>query len=228
MNDYSFEFGGTRLVARPAGTLYWPAMRLLCVADLHLGKAERMARRGGTMLPPYEAEDTLDRLAAEIDATEPAHVVALGDSFDDTRAAAALPEAVRDRIATLAAARDWTWITGNHDPSTCGQPGDSAAERTCPPLTFRHIAVPGTMGEVSGHYHPKARLALGGGSVARRCFLIDRTRIVLPAFGTYTGGLETTAPELCALMEADAVAVLTGRRALPVPMPRGGGVRRSA
>jgi uncharacterized protein (TIGR00369 family) len=71
-------------------------------------------------------------------------------------------------------------------------------------------------GEVSGHYHPKARLA----GQARPCFLVDDARVILPAYGTYTGGLNCSDPTLAGLMAPGARAVLTGRVARAVPMPQ--------
>ena len=217
---YEFGLAGTRLVARAAGTLWWGEAGLLCVSDLHLGKSERIARRGGTLLPPYETADTLARLDAEIATLAPATVICLGDSFDDLLAAE-LPEADALWLARLMAGRRWIWIAGNHDPGPVGLGGAHLAEWREGPLTFRHIALPGAEpGEVSGHYHPKARITAQGQSLSRPCFLIDGLRAILPAFGTYTGGLATTDPALDGLMGPGAVAVLTGNRAICLPMPR--------
>ncbi|WP_138465439.1 ligase-associated DNA damage response endonuclease PdeM [Poseidonocella sp. HB161398] len=230
MTAHRFDLAGAPLEARPAGTLHWPAERLLCVSDLHLGKAERIARRGGAMLPPYETLDTLHRLSAEIAATDPAVVVALGDSFDDLAAAGHLPGEARGLLMAMAAGRRWIWIEGNHDAGPVDLPGSHLAELALGPLLFRHIARPGAApGEISGHYHPKARL----GGQRRSCFLIDAARAILPAFGTYTGGLDCLDPAFAPLMGPGALAVLTGRRALPVPLQRqdarspGRGSRRS-
>jgi len=217
---HPFTLCGARLRALPSGALHWPEAGVLAVADLHLGKAERMARRGGALLPPYETQDTLLRLQTDIEATAPARVICLGDSFDDAAAAEALPEAAVLWLARLMAGRLWDWIAGNHDPGPLALGGSHRGELALGPLMFRHIAVPGATGEVSGHYHPKARLALGGARVARPCFLIDAARVILPAYGTYTGGLATEAAALSGLMAEGAVAVLTGARAQPLPMPR--------
>ena len=108
---------GAELHARPSGALWWPALGLLAVGDLHLGRAQRGALFGGAPLPPYDAAETLDRLEAEIAALDPAHVASLGDGFDDRGAAGRLDEGARDRLAALAEGRDWTWVTGNHDPA---------------------------------------------------------------------------------------------------------------
>lgn len=219
MNDHGFDFCGTRLIARAAGTLWWPAAGLLVVSDLHLGKAERWARRRRTMLPPFETAETLARLEAELATTGARRVLLLGDSFDDRRAAAALDADALARLVGLTAGREWLWVEGNHDPGPLDLPDRHLAEHREGPLVFRHIATDAA-GEISGHYHPKVRLALKGASISRPCFLIDGRRVVMPAFGTYTGGLCTTAPEISALMDAEAVAVLTGPSARAVPMPR--------
>ncbi|NKX44180.1 ligase-associated DNA damage response endonuclease PdeM [Roseicyclus persicicus] len=220
MNALPFPFRGETLHALPSGGLHWPARRLLCVADLHLGKSDRMARRGGPMLPPYESLDTLDRLADDIAATGPSEVVCLGDSFDDLAAGRDLAGPVRARIAALMAGRRWIWVLGNHDPGPVDLGGTHLAEYRAGPLVFRHIAEPGAAGEVSGHYHPKARVTLRGRSLSRRCLLVDSARLILPAYGTYTGGLSCDRPELATLMEAGAEAILLGPQPVRLPMPR--------
>ncbi len=213
-----FSLAGATLTARPSGALWLAAERLLVVADLHLGKAERLARRGGGLLPPYETAETLARLAAEIDALAPAMVLCLGDSFDDGRAAAALEETARERLAALAAGRRWVWAAGNHDPAPLGLPGTHALEWRAGPLVFRHIAAPAAPpGEVSGHYHPKAVLAARGRRVRRRCFLADARRAILPAFGAYAGGLDATDPAFDALLGREARAFLIGAKVVAAP-----------
>ncbi|NIZ08956.1 ligase-associated DNA damage response endonuclease PdeM [Pseudooceanicola sp. HF7] len=216
MNGYDFSLSGARLTARASGTLWWAAEGLLCLSDMHLGKAERMARRGGAALPPYEIRDTLTRLEAEIEALSPATVLCLGDSFDDLAAADALSQAELDWLARLQAGRRWIWLEGNHDPGPIALGGTHLGELALGPLTFRHIAEPGAQGEISGHYHPKAGLR----GAARPCFLLDDSRLILPAFGTYTGGLRSRDPVLAGLMQANARAILTGRRTQVLPMPR--------
>ena len=122
-------------------------------------------------------------------------------------------------IARLQAGRDWTWIEGNHDPGPVGLGGTHRAQMTLGPLTFRHIASDASA-EVSGHYHPKARLSLRGRMLSRPCFLLDDARLILPAFGAYTGGLRCDGPELSALMAPGAQAILTGPTPCAIPMPR--------
>lgn len=205
---------------RPSGALYLAAARTLVVSDLHLGKAERIARRAGTLLPPYDTRETLDRLADEIAQTAPEQVICLGDSFDDLQAAHSLSDEATARISTLQAGRDWIWIEGNHDAGPVALGGQHRAQCRVANLVFRHIATPGEGGEISGHYHPKARIKLRGRSLSRACFVFDTQRMILPAFGAYTGGLWTHDPALSALFDAEAQIVLTGRTPVRLPMPR--------
>jgi hypothetical protein len=213
---HPLTLGPATLHALPSGALHWPAQGLLVVSDLHLGKAARLARRGGALLPPYETRATLEKLDADIARTAPGQVICLGDSFDDLAAGAELDEADTIWLSRLMAGRNWTWIEGNHDPGPLSLGGTHRAEASLGGLTFRHIADRSQRLEISGHYHPKARLA----GQARPCFLADRDRIILPAYGAYTGGLRADDGALTALMAKDALAILTGPRALAIPMPR--------
>ena len=220
MNAHAFTLAETPLCALGSGALFWPDQALLCVSDLHFGKSERMARRGGAALPPYETRETLERLEQDLNQTGAEAVICLGDSFDDLGAAMALPEAERLWITRLQAGRRWVWIEGNHDPGPVDLGGSHLSELNIGALTFRHIALPGTVGEISGHYHPKARINARGRSISRPAFLVDRDRLILPAYGTYTGGLRSQTEVLSDLMRADAIAVLTGPKPIAVPMPR--------
>ena len=220
MNGFDFTLSGMALVALGSGALWWPEQALLVVSDLHLGKSERIARRGGTTLPPYDTRDTLTRLAADLARTHARIVICLGDSFDDLRSAQGLPEEEQLWIIRLQAGRRWVWIEGNHDPGPVQFGGSHLAELLHPPLTFRHIAIPGASGEISGHYHPKASVKAKGRSITRPAFLLDRDRLILPAYGTYTGGLHSHSDVLDTLMHPDAQAILTGPTPVAVPMPR--------
>ncbi len=216
MNGQSIHFSGETLELLPSGAIYWPSNDMLVVSDLHLGKSERQARLGGTLLPPYETTDTLTRLSADIDRTRARNVLCLGDSFDDVVAAASLEDSHRATIAALQAGRHWIWVEGNHDPGPTDLGGSHLAECRHVPLVFRHIArTPSEAGEISGHYHPKARVR----SASRPCFLVDSKRLMLPAYGCYTGGLNWMSPALRGLFSDQATAYLTGRRVLAVPVP---------
>lgn len=213
MNGYDFTLAGVNLTALPSGALWWADEQLLVVSDLHLGKSERMARRGGPLLPPYEVTETLQRLDDDLTRVSARSVICLGDSFDDLEAAD-LEDQPTAWLLRMMAGRRWIWIAGNHDPAPVGVGGDHVAEVSLGALTFRHIATPGEVAEVSGHYHPKKRLA----GQSCRCFLTDGRKAILPAYGTYTGGLIAEDAAFSALMGDGAIALLTGSTVCAVPL----------
>lgn len=219
MNTFGLTFCGAALAALPSGALHWPERALLVVSDLHLGKSARLSSVGGAQLPPYEVRATLERLDADLTQTGARHVICLGDSFDFPGLERYLPEEDLLWLTRLQAGRRWTWIEGNHDPGPIDLGGEHRAEVTLGPLTFRHIATT-ERAEVSGHYHPKIRLQARGATLSRPCFLYDSDRLILPAYGAYTGGLACDRPPLATLMAADALAILTGPKPVAVPMPR--------
>jgi uncharacterized protein len=226
MDSFAFTLNGTGGLALPSGALFVPSLDLLCVSDLHRGKSVRRARRGGQMLPPYETRATLDRLAEDLAATSARTVVALGDSFDDARAALSLDLVERAQLDALMEGRGWVWIEGNHEGGPTALPGLHAREHRAGGLLFRHEArEDAAPGEVSGHWHPKHGLP---GWERRRCFVLDDRRLVLPAYGAYTGGLDALHPPFRALFGPRALAVLTGARAVPLPLdpPRAARQRR--
>lgn len=219
MTTTEFTLNGATLTALPSGGLWWAEERLLCVSDLHLGKSERVARRTGSLIPPYDSRETLHRLAKDVARWSPEQVISLGDNFDDMDAIAGLGMAEHAQLATLKAGRRWVWITGNHDPGPVEVGGTWLDEVRIGPLTFRHIAEPtAEAGEVSGHFHPKHRVNGARTSVTRKAFLHDTTRLILPAYGAYTGGLRSNDPALRSLFASPAFAILTGPKTHRCPI----------
>jgi DNA ligase-associated metallophosphoesterase len=188
----TIAIAGVALLADPDGALYWPEQGLLAVADLHLEKGSSFATRG-VLLPPYDTAATLARLARLIAQYAPRCVIALGDSFHDGGGPARLSDEDRDNLRGLQRGRDWIWITGNHDPEPATCIGGAFIETLkVGGLNFRHLPS-GAVAEICGHLHPIARLRNRGRTVSRRCFVTDKTRMVMPAFGAFTGGLNVRA-----------------------------------
>jgi uncharacterized protein len=204
-----FSFSGHELMALPQGALFWPARRALLVADLHLEKASWFAK-GGQMLPPYDSIATLADLSAMAAATDATEIWCLGDSFHDSRGCDRLPARARDLLTALTARTRWTWITGNHDPGIadhCG--GEIVEEAEVDGLLLRHEADPDeARPELSGHFHPKLRISLRGRLVSRRCFVATDRKLILPAFGALTGGLDAHHPEIVRAVGGGAEALI--------------------
>ena len=197
----------------PLGALYLPETRLLVVSDLHLEKGAAFARRG-MMLPPYDTMATLTVLEAVIARHDPAIVVSLGDNFHDRAGSAHLPEIFRARIAAMARGRDWIWINGNHDPDgTVDLPGQSADELHHAGLVFRHEpSLLSPAGEIAGHLHPAATVVRREKAVRRPCFATDGKRLLMPAFGLMSGGLDLRHKAMAGLFDRQSlVAHMLGR-----------------
>ncbi len=201
------SFAGHELIPLAEAAIWWPARRALLLADLHLEKASWYAARG-QMLPPYDSLKTLEDVAAVVDATDARELWCLGDSFHDARGCERLPEEARALLERLTARVAWTWITGNHDPLARAGEGDLCGGRVVEEaevdgLLLRHEAEPGeARPELSGHFHPKLRMRTRRGGVSRRCFVVSARKIILPAFGALTGGLDAGAPPILKAMGA--------------------------
>jgi DNA ligase-associated metallophosphoesterase len=227
----SFTFCGEHLLLDPAGALVWPRLSLLAIADLHLEKGSACARRGN-LVPPWDSRDTLERFTALIQAYRPHTIVSVGDAFHDTEAAARLHAHEAQVLAGIASSGRLIWVCGNHDPAPqTGIRGECMDHLAIAPLLFRHQAQPIAAGEISGHFHPKARIATRAGDVVRPCFIAAADRIILPSFGAYTGGLDITSQAIAALFPEGAEAFLLGRTKLfrfAVPKPRHPRLARAA
>ena len=204
-----FSFAGETFVATPGGALFWPNRQALLVADLHLEKASWFAS-GGQFLPPYDSHATLTALAEEVDRTRATRLYCLGDSFHDRFGCDRLPEAARELLVSLTARLNWTWIVGNHDPGFADHCGGSIVDEVEEGgIILRHEAVRGeSRPEMSGHFHPKLRLHLRGRRVSRRCFVVSDRKIIFPAFGSLTGGLDAHHPEIMRNVGAGASALV--------------------
>ncbi|MGH1418000.1 MAG: ligase-associated DNA damage response endonuclease PdeM [Hyphomicrobiaceae bacterium] len=181
---------GKSFFAHMSGGLYWPSEKALIVADLHLEKGSSFAARG-QMLPPYDTRETLHRLANTIDHCGAETVIALGDSFHDRTAGERMSGEDLETLAIMQDSCEWIWIAGNHDPEIPENVrGYVIPELTASGITFRHEPKVGPVThEVAGHLHPAAKISLNGFSLRRPCFVGNGVRLIMPAFGAFTGGL---------------------------------------
>jgi len=220
-----FGFAGHALRISDAACAYWPEHGALLVADLHLEKGSWYAQRG-VMLPPYDSVETLDRLQLAAKACGARAIYCLGDNFHDDAGPQRMPPQVAQSLAALAQAHRLVWITGNHDAGLAGVPGEVVDALQLSDVWLRHEALPGADGpEITGHFHPKLRLALRGRRLSRRCAVLSHgagpQRMILPAFGAFTGGLDADSPAIVAALQpaTSIIAVLAqGSRALHFPV----------
>ncbi|MEO0329452.1 MAG: ligase-associated DNA damage response endonuclease PdeM [Pseudomonadota bacterium] len=186
------SFQDEPLIIDPSGCVFWPDQHLLVVSDLHLEKGSSFASKRRTFLPPYDTQASLEKLAICIDRWQPQTIISLGDSFHDQEASERLPQSYRLRLRQMIEGREWLWISGNHDPQPPKEVGGTfCTEAKIGALNFIHEPKPEFItGEIAGHLHPSARIVSRGKRLRRRCVAGDQKRIILPAFGTFTGGLD--------------------------------------
>lgn len=213
-------FHGQELCLGAERALYWAEEQALLVADLHLEKASFFASHG-QMLPPYDSRATLERLADALRATGARRVFCLGDSFHDARAVARMEPHAAGMLDALTRATDWVWITGNHDEDASAPGGTQVGELAVRGIALRHMAQRGSSeAEISGHFHPKLRINIRGRHIARPCAVSSENRLILPAFGALTGGMDASDPAI--------VAALQPARAIDAIVPAGKKLARFA
>mgnify|MGYP006279741311 CR=1 FL=1 len=212
MTTLSLDLAGERLVLDGRGAVLWPARRLMIVADLHLQKGQAFAATG-RFLPPYDTRATLARLVELLNDHRPDHVISLGDGFHRRDGFAGLCAEDRAQLDAIACVCAWTWLAGNHDPTAPADHGEAAVEPlVLGPLTLRHMPATSTaIGEIAGHLHPKAVVRVRGRRIARPCFVTDGRRLLLPALGTLSGGLDVWQPAIATLFDDAFEAILCGR-----------------
>ena len=183
------SFQGTSLILQGNGTLFWPEEKLLIVSDLHLEKGAALST--GAPLPQFDTKDTLERLQATLGDSEATKLICLGDSFHTTSRAFQMPKAYAQIIDHIAARYEMIWITGNHDSQLPARlPGIVTDQIMLQGILLCHEAEPSAqMPTISGHFHPKARIKLRARRLSARCFVHTTQHIIMPAFGSYTGGL---------------------------------------
>jgi DNA ligase-associated metallophosphoesterase len=222
-----FDFGGRHLRLLADRALFWPARRALLVADLHLEKASWFAATG-QMLPPFDSRATLTRLAALAEACDAREIWALGDSFHDAIGPERLDAEASTLLAGIARGRRLVWIAGNHD-AAADLPGERCDEAELDGLILRHEAQSDEQRpEISGHFHPKVRIATAMRTVSRPCAVMGSNRIILPAFGALTGGLDVRSAPIMALFPSGGEAlVATQTQLLRLPLATSAPNRRS-
>ena len=210
------SFAGEEWLLTEGRALYWPRERTLLVADLHLEKGSFFARHG-QMIPPYDSRETLERVALAIRETGARRVITLGDNFHDSDGSTRLEPHASGMLDALIKAVDWVWITGNHDPEMEARyDGTLAEELEIGGVILRHRAQKGeTRPELSGHYHPRLQLKVHQRMIRRPCAVVSandgpdgapKGRMILPAFGAYTGGMNAADPAILkALQPADRI-----------------------
>lgn len=194
---------GVDFIPDLSGALYAPEFAALLVADLHLEKGTSLARRG-VHLPPYDTRESLLQLQAAVAATSPRRLIFLGDSFHDQGARERIDASDLSLLRSITRDLETVWITGNHDPAPPEDVGGRiVAEMVLGPVTLRHEPKRHLRdeAEIAGHLHPAAAIHARGHRIRCRCFIADERRVIMPAFGSYTGALSVRSDAFSGLFD---------------------------
>ncbi len=190
-SSLEIDFAGHRFVLDAALALYWPEKEALVVSDLHLEKASFLAQFGSAVAP-YDTLDTLLRLDALVAKYRPKSLILLGDSFHDRRAWERLETTARRQLLSICGSVETCHLVeGNHD---LGLLKDDSLQFTTDiemgGVIFRHEPEDSPLPQVIGHFHPKLRTSLHGHRLTGKVFAVNSRLLIMPAFGTFTGGLD--------------------------------------
>jgi hypothetical protein len=206
---HRIEIGGIDFIPDLSGALFAPDFRTLLVADLHLEQGSSLARCG-IHVPPFDTSATLAALEEVVATMKPMRLMLLGDSFHDAAAHSFLDNPHVVRLRRITDTIETVWITGNHDPAAPDELGGmSATEHRLGDITLRHIPSRRLCEpfEIAGHLHPGAMIVQRGIATRTKCFVGDRRRMILPAFGAYTGAVNVRTRAFVGLFDEDSTSV---------------------
>lgn len=195
------HFAGNALKLDAAGAIYWPEAHALIVSDLHFEKASFLSQFG-SMLPRYDTRATLQKLQELISHYRPVRVICLGDSFHDNHAYKRLePEDRQALHALVKSVQHWHWVLGNHDTQIATDlPGHPHGSMKILNLLLTHEPENSDDAQIIGHYHPKLYAHVSGQRVSGPAFVKGSSHLIMPAFGSFTGGLDASDDAITSLV----------------------------
>jgi DNA ligase-associated metallophosphoesterase len=196
MKTVDVTFGGQQFLLTSDRAVYWPAARTLFLADLHFGKAATF-RAFGVPVPSGTTAKDLMRLSALIGCFAPQRLLILGDMLHAKESHVVTDQLLVWRRAHAQLAIEL--VVGNHD-LRAGEPAEELGIHVhVEPLVEQGIAFeheppdpsgpPPALATIAGHVHPIVRLSDYDGSGVRvPCFVVEEKQMIVPAFGSFTGG----------------------------------------
>ena len=213
-----FTFAGQTFEADPSGALFWREAQTLIVADLHIEKGSAFGVRG-QFLPPYDSTVTLNKLATVAAHYQSRRILTLGDNVHDAGGWQRLSTDTKIRLQNLAAQYQLDFLFGNHDRLQAPPVGNAIAKLVEAGIRFTHEPqYDDSFAVMAGHLHPCVCIPTAGGHRRVKCFYRADRLLILPAFGTYTGGLDVNDAAFAPLHDDSAELFLCGREIHRLPL----------
>ena len=188
MSSQLIKFANEEFYALPNNALYWKKLNIIIVADLHLGKSISFAKQK-QFLPPYDTKETLAKLFNCINELEPSKLIIVGDLLHDMFSVQSFQEKDHENFNKYTKKTKFIWVKGNHDPHIEINGFSKVLDYKVDEIIFNHIPIKISNFQICGHYHPKVKISHRGKSIYKPSFVHNDKLLILPSFGTLTGGL---------------------------------------
>ena len=171
----------------PHGILIWSKLNTAIVSDLHLEKGSSYAKYG-QYIPPHDSLETLINLENILSNYKIKKIILLGDTFHDKNALDRMNTKTQKKLKLLTDRYELILIEGNHDKDIFFDI-PSHKKLLLNGIEFIHEATVDNKIQISGHYHPTLSIKINGKRVTEKCILQTESKLILPSFGKFTGGL---------------------------------------
>ena len=175
------------------GILFWLEKKIAIVSDLHLEKGSSFAS-SGQFVPPFDSEETLNKLINFLKIHEVKIIILLGDTFHDRGALNRMSSKVKSIFDSLVENYEIIFVLGNHENKMKSAFIKFYERYIVDDIHFLHEAVLEKKYQISGHFHPVASLKINSKQITEKCLIHSENHIIMPAFGEFTGGLNINNP----------------------------------
>ena len=212
INDFTILFDSS-------GSIYITELSILLMSDLHIGKSYSCAKNGN-FLPPFEIDETIEKIKSIVDFYNPKKIISLGDSFHEVSTLEIIDKIYIKNLNKIFKEREVIFIDGNHDAELKSKEKIDATFKDSLKLdnfNFTHIKnskIIDNLFEFSGHFHPKVSIISNRVTYSFKCFVLGKNFCILPSFGTYTGGLNINSNTLKKIIPQEKTVIAIGKNYL--------------
>ena len=202
-----------------SGSIYITELGILLISDLHIGKSYSCAKNGN-FLPPFEIDETIEKIKSIVDFYNPKKIISLGDSFHEASTLEFIDNIYIKNLNKIFKKREVIFIDGNHDAELKSKEKIDAIFKDSLKLdnfNFTHIKnskIIDNLFEFSGHFHPKVSIISNRVTYSFKCFVLGKNFCILPSLGTYTGGLDINSNTLKKIIPQEKTVIALGKNHL--------------